>query len=73
MFGPKVKIRSALYEKLKEAAAIIGCSSVEEFAERVLEAESTKVIAQRKKSAGSASEAEVQKIADKLKGLGYLE
>lgn len=79
MFGPKVKIRPALYEKLKEAAALIGCSSVDEFAERALESEVTRVLvsAQQKATApGSstaASQQDVQKIADKLKGLGYLE
>ena len=79
MFGKKVKVRPALYEKLEEAAKLIGCASVEEFAERALESEVTRVLVSAKQkattpgSSTAASQQDVQKIADKLKGLGYLE
>ncbi|MCO6430857.1 MAG: hypothetical protein J5J00_08345 [Deltaproteobacteria bacterium] len=71
MFGPKIKIRPALMEKLKQAAEIVGCSSVNEYAEKVLESESAKVLASSGKSA--ISKEALQDITHKLKGLGYLE
>jgi uncharacterized protein (DUF1778 family) len=71
MFGPKFKVSQALYDKVKQAAELLGSASVEEFVERTLEREAEKVLNQN--SAGVVSDQEVEKISSKLKGLGYLE
>jgi len=39
MFGPKVKLEKALYEKIKMYSTIAGYSSVEEFVQHALEKE----------------------------------
>ena len=39
MFGPKVKLEKALYEKIKMYAEIAGYSSVQEFVHHALEKE----------------------------------
>ena len=70
MFGPKVKISDALLERLKVAAQILGCT-VDEFVDKVLNAEVEKVLA--KTASKDVSAKEVEDIANKLKGLGYLE
>ena len=62
MFGPKVKLDKALYEKLKMYSAIAGYSSVEEFVHHALEKEI-------KQYEGAESEEEIRQ---KLKGLGYI-
>ena len=62
MFGPKVKIPRALFEKIQKYANLAGYSSVEEFVEHALEKE----IAQLE-DAGSEEE-----IKKRLKGLGYI-
>ncbi len=71
MFKPKLKISQVVIEKIKVAAAIAGCSSIDEFAERALLAEADRVIASTSKREASA--AEVEEITNQLKGLGYLE
>lgn len=71
MFGSKIRIRPALYEKVKAAAKQLGCASPEEFVEKVLETEAEKVLASSGKS--GVSEAEIEEISNKLKGLGYLD
>ncbi len=71
MFGPKIKISKTLLGKLKAAAETSGCASVQEFAERVLEREADKILSRAGKN--ELSEKEVEDIANKLKGLGYLE
>ena len=71
MFGNKIKISQELHDKLKLAASAAGCSSIEEFAEGVLDREAQRVI--RPASKDQVSEEEVEAIANKLKGLGYLE
>ena len=71
MFGSKVKISKELYEKLVEASKILGCSSVDEYAEQILSREVEITLAQS--SGGNLSSAEAADIANKLKGLGYLE
>ena len=71
MFGPKIKVSDALYQKVKEAAAMLGCASVEEYASKVLETDTSRVLS--KKVKGAASEAEVNDLKNKLKGLGYIE
>ena len=62
MFGPKVKIKRELYEKIKMVSQIAGYSSVEEFVHHVLEKEI-------KPFEGAESEEEIRQ---KLKGLGYI-
>ena len=62
MFGPKVKLDKALYEKVKEYSDIAGYSSVEEFVTHALEKELEKL-----EDAGSEEE-----IKKRLKGLGYI-
>ena len=62
MFGPKVKLEKALYEKTKMYAEIAGYSSVEEFVHHTLEKE-------LKQFEGADSEEEIRQ---KLKGLGYI-
>ena len=71
MFDPKIRLSKALYDKVKTAADALGCASVEEFVERVLENETERVL--RETGKGKPSAAEVEDIANKLKGLGYLD
>jgi metal-responsive CopG/Arc/MetJ family transcriptional regulator len=63
VFGSKIKIDDALYEKLKRAAEEKGYSSTDEFITHLLEA----AVAD---DAGDESEEEVKK---RLQGLGYIE
>lgn len=70
MFDPKIKLSKSLFEKLKEVAAMLGCS-VDEFCEQVLQKEADRVLS--KSGRKEATAAEVEDIANKLKGLGYLE
>lgn len=58
-------------EKIKVASEIMGCASMEEFAEKTLLAEANKVIASTAKK--EVSKQEVEDITNQLKGLGYLE
>jgi len=71
MFGSKLKISDDVLKKVRIASEIIGAASVDEFASKVLETEAERIIA----STGNreASAADVEDIANKLKGLGYLE
>lgn len=62
MFGSKVKLNKALYEKVKKYSDIAGYSSVEEFITHALEKE----LAQLE---DAASEEEIKK---RLRGLGYI-
>ncbi len=62
MFGPKVKLDKALYDKIKRYSDIAGYSSIEEFVAHALEKEVAKL-------EGAASEEEIKK---RLKGLGYI-
>lgn len=73
MFGPRLKINKALYEKICEASKILGCSSVVEYVEKVLEVDAARVISQRTNKGGAASQTEIQDLKNKLKGLGYIE
>jgi hypothetical protein len=59
----KIKIDSALLDRAKRAAASAGYSSVEEFIAHCIENELKKL---------EVDEAE-SKVADQLRGLGYLE
>ncbi len=71
MFKPKLKISDMVIEKIKVASEIMGCASMEEFAEKTLLAEANKVIASTAKK--EVSKQEVEDITNQLKGLGYLE
>lgn len=71
MFTPKVKISGELLKKLKEAAEVMGCASVNELVESLLSAEAERILSQN--SSRNASAKEVADITNKLKGLGYLE
>lgn len=70
MFEPKIKLSKSAYDKVRVAAEILGCS-IEDFVEKVLQAEAAKVISNTGK--GALSQKEVDDIANSLKGLGYLE
>ena len=59
----KVKIDSGLFDRAKRAAAAAGYSSVEEFVAHCIENELKKL---------KADEAEAR-VADQLRGLGYIE
>lgn len=69
--GKKIKVSDELYEKLETAAQILGCASLDEFVERTLEGEADRILTQASKE--KFSKADVDEIAAKLKGLGYLE
>ena len=63
MFGPKIRISEALYERLKKAATEKGYSSAEEYAVHVLET-----------AAGDDDDAlSEEQVRERLKGLGYVE
>lgn len=63
MFKSTIKLNKDLWEKIKRCAEAGGYSSPQEFIQHVLEKEIAKV-----------EEAESdEEIANKLKGLGYLE
>ena len=63
MFGPKIRIDKALYERLKEAAERAGYASTDEFIRHVLEREADRI--------GEADEDE--QVEQQLRGLGYIE
>lgn len=62
MFGPKVKLDKALYEKVKACAKAAGYSSADEFVSHALEKEVAKLD-------DAESEEELKK---RLQGLGYI-
>lgn len=62
MFGTKIKVDKALYERLKKVSEIAGYSSPEEFAVHILEKEVSKIDT-------GGSEEDVRK---RLQGLGYI-
>jgi hypothetical protein len=59
----KIKIDSGLYDRAKRAAEIAGYSSIEEFVAHCIENELQKL---------KVEEAE-GRVADQLRGLGYIE
>lgn len=63
MFGPKIKLEQALYDRLKEVAEKAGYSSVDEFAVAILEKEAAKFD-------DTTDDAALQ---ERLRGLGYIE
>ena len=71
MFDPKVKVRGAIYDKLRSAAEIVGCA-VDELVNKILEREADKILALTD-GKSPASSADVDEIAKKMKGLGYID
>lgn len=71
MFKPKVTLTKDTFERIKLAAEVVGASSVEEFVEKTLLSEADRIL--REAGKGNISDAEVDDIANKLKGLGYIE
>ena len=63
MFGPKLKLDKALYERIQKAAELAGYSSPDEFIIHVLE---------REVAALEQAEAD-DKVEERLRGLGYIE
>lgn len=59
----KIKIDSNLFERAKDVADTAGYSSVEEFVSHLIE----------KELANHESEQSDDQVADKLRGLGYIE
>jgi hypothetical protein len=59
----KINIDSALYERAKQAAAVAGFSSLDEFVASAIENELKRL---------KVEEAE-QQVSDQLRGLGYIE
>jgi len=59
----KIKIDSNLFTRLKKAAEVAGYSSTEEFITHIIEKELAK---------HEADETD-EKVADQLRGLGYIE
>jgi hypothetical protein len=71
MFGPKVKFSADLWEKITLAAKIKSCASPEELVEQLVAVEVDRILQSAGKKA--PTEAEVEDIANRLKGLGYLD
>jgi hypothetical protein len=59
----KIKIDSALYDRLKKTTEVEGYSSVEEYVTHLIETELAK----------HESQSEDDQVADQLRGLGYIE
>jgi len=59
----KIKIDSNLFDRVKKATEAAGYSSAEEFVTHIIETELAKY---------EASESD-EKVADQLRGLGYIE
>jgi len=59
----KIKIDSNLFDKAKNAAEAAGYSSTQEFITHIIEKELAKY----------ENEGEDEKVADELRGLGYIE
>jgi len=72
IFDPKLKISKDLYTRLGVAANAAGCSSVDEFVERILE-QTLESLSIGEVGASGPSASQVEDITKKLKGLGYLE
>jgi hypothetical protein len=70
MFSKKIKIPDALWAELEQICQSIGCS-IEEFATKAIEREVQK--AQSSSGRSEATASEVEAIANKMKGLGYIE
>jgi len=71
MFDPKIKLSKAVYEKARRASELSGCSTIEEYIEKIVERDADRVLSQSGNKA--VSKEEIDNIANQLKGLGYLE
>ena len=71
IFRKKINVSDATLELINKAVEISGASSVDEFAEQILSKESSRIINQAGK--GDVTQDQSDEIANKLKGLGYLE
>lgn len=71
IFRKKINLSEQTLELAQRACEISGASSLDEFLDEVVTRESEKII----NAAGKAdvSQAEIDDISNKLKGLGYLE
>lgn len=65
MFGPKIKLDKALYERASEAAQKAGYASVDEFVVNLIEKEIARL-------SGDSGE-DQGKLEERLRGLGYIE
>ncbi|MCY3759471.1 MAG: hypothetical protein OXG96_17280 [Acidobacteria bacterium] len=68
MFGSRIKLDGQLLSRCRKQAEQLGYSSVEEFITHVLERELRAM-----EGTGSESAADEEEIANRLKGLGYIE
>ena len=72
MFGSnKGNLTKAILDKATVAAESLGCS-VDEFVNKAVEEKADRVLSQNA-SKRAPSQAEVDQIAEQMKGLGYLE
>ncbi len=63
MFGPKIKLDKAMYDRLVELSKKAGYSSVDEFVMHIIERELAKF----------QDATDEQAIEERLRGLGYIE
>ena len=68
MFGSKIKLDGDLLNRCRKQAEQLGYSSVEEFITHVLERELRSM-----EGTGGETAADEEEIANRLKGLGYIE
>ncbi len=68
MFGSRIKLDGELLSRCRKQAEQLGYSSVEEFVTHVLERELRSM-----ESSGGGTAADEEEIANRLKGLGYIE
>ncbi len=68
MFGSRIKLDGELLSRCRKQAEQLGYSSVEEFVTHVLERELRSM-----ESSGGGTAADEKEIANRLKGLGYIE
>ncbi len=68
MFGSRIKLDGELLSRCRRQAEQLGYSSVEEFITHVLERELRAM-----EETGSESAADEEEIANRLRGLGYIE
>ena len=68
--GTKIKLADDIVVKATELSELLGCS-LEDFVTRAVQKEIERELSKRSKREASA--AEVEDIASKMKGLGYLD
>lgn len=64
MFGHRVKLDQALYDRARQVAATAGFSSVDEFVNHLVERELDRL--------GLDQERDQEQLKERLRGLGYL-